>query len=142
MNRIIPFISGLLFTTGLVVSGMTQPSKIVGFLDFFGAWDPSLMMVTLGAVAVYMPAYRWVMRLQRPLFSPAFSLPTLQDIEPRLVIGAALFGVGWGLAGYCPGPGVASLASGNAAPLVFMVTLLAGMIAFAVFDRATRVSVR
>jgi uncharacterized membrane protein YedE/YeeE len=140
VSRIFPFLSGLLFTVGLVVSGMTEPAKIVGFLDFFGAWDPSMMMVTFGAVAVYMPVHRWVMRLRAPLFAPGFSLPTRQAVDPGLVIGAALFGVGWGLAGYCPGPGVASLGSASATVIVFVVAMLAGMAGFAVFERASRTS--
>lgn len=136
MNRIFPFLSGVLFSAGLLIAGMTQPAKIVGFLDFFGAWDPSMMMVTLGAVTVYMPVHRWVMRLQRPLFASGFSLPEQKHVEPRLLLGSALFGVGWGLAGYCPGPVVASLGTASTTVIVFAVAMLAGMAGFAALERA------
>lgn len=137
MSRIFPFLSGLLFTVGMVIAGMTSPAKIVSFLDFFGDWDPSMFMVTLGSVAVYMPVHRWVSRRRAPLFAPSFSVPTRRHIEPRLLIGAAVFGVGWGMAGYCPGPGVASLGSASVTPIVFLAAMLAGMVAFVVIDRAT-----
>jgi len=140
VTRIFPFLSGVLFTAGVVISGMAQPAKIVGFLNFFGAWDPSMIFVTTGAVAVYMPVYRWVKRLQAPLFAPGFSMPTRQEIDRSLVIGSVVFGIGWGLSGYCPGPGMVALGAGRTAVIVFMAAMLAGMAGFAMFERATRKS--
>jgi uncharacterized membrane protein YedE/YeeE len=138
VTRALAFLSGLLFATGLAVAGMTQPAKVIAFLDVFGSWDPSLSLVMLGAIAVYMPLYRWAMRLGAPLLAPSFSLPTRRDIDPGLVTGAALFGVGWGLSGYCPGPAVASLGSASGASIVFVGTMIAGMVAFALLERAVR----
>jgi hypothetical protein len=130
------FLSGLMFAAGLALAGMTQPAKVIAFLDVFGAWDPSLGLVMFGAIAVYMPLFRWATRRQAPLFAPGFSLPTRRDIDPRLVIGAALFGIGWGLSGYCPGPAMASLGSLSAAAIVFVLAMIAGMVLFAVLVRA------
>lgn len=117
--------SGLLFGTGLLISGMTRPEKVIGFLNLFGTWDASLMFVMLGAIAVHAVAYRMVRGRSAPLYGPKFALPTRRDIDMKLLLGAAVFGVGWGLAGYCPGPGlVAAVSSGGA--LVFVGALLAG----------------
>lgn len=138
MRNLIAFASGLLFAVGLAISGMTQPAKVVGFLDFLGDWDPSLMLVMAGAIAVYMPIYRLAMRRAAPLLAGSFSLPTRRDLDRRLIAGAALFGVGWGLAGYCPGPGLASLATLGAAPGVFVLAMIAGMLAFAAVERVLR----
>lgn len=138
MTRVFAFLSGFLFAAGLAVSGMTRPDKVIAFLDVLGDWDPSLMLVMAGAIAVYMPAHRWALRMRSPLLASSFSLPTRRDIDVRLLIGAALFGVGWGLAGYCPGPGLASLGSASAAAIAFVTAMLAGMIAFALFERVTR----
>jgi hypothetical protein len=107
---------------------MTRPSKVTGFLDVGGAWDPSLGLVMAGAVAVTFIAYRLVRRRTAPLFDTRFHLPTRKDIDLRLVLGAALFGVGWGLAGYCPGPGIVAAASGAAGALVFVAGMTAGML--------------
>jgi uncharacterized membrane protein YedE/YeeE len=138
VTRAFAALSGALFAVGLAVGGMTRPDKVLAFLDVLGHWDPSLMLVMAGGIAVYMPLYRWAMRQQKPLLAPSFSLPTRQDIDPKLLIGAAVFGVGWGLAGYCPGPGVVSLGAGSAPAIVFVVAMLAGMGAFALLERATR----
>lgn len=141
MSRVFALLSGLLFAVGLALAGMTQPAKVIAFLDVtgaWGAWDPSLAMVMIGAIAVYMPLYRWAMRLQAPLLAPRFALPTRRDIDVRLVVGAAIFGAGWGLAGYCPGPALASLGSARAAPVVFVLAMLAGMVVFALVERAGR----
>ncbi len=119
--------SGILFGVGLVLSGMTQPSKVLGFLDVTGRWDPSLLVVMGSAVPVVALGYRWSARRSRPLFAAHFALPTKKDLEPRLIAGAALFGVGWGLAGYCPGPALTSLTRGGAGALVFSVTMVAGI---------------
>jgi uncharacterized membrane protein YedE/YeeE len=120
--------SGLLFGVGLVISGMTDPNKVLGFLDVFGAWDGSLMWVMAGAIGVHAVAYRWIRRRPAPLFDAAFRVPTRRDLDGRLLLGAAVFGVGWGLGGYCPGPSVVSLASLRAGVVVFVAALAVGSI--------------
>jgi len=135
-QNITAFVSGLVFAIGLVVAGMTQPTKVIGFLDVFGSWDPSLAFVMAGAIALYGPLYPIVIKRRIPLFSPKFVLPTRKDIDPRLVGGAAIFGIGWGLAGYCPGPGLASLAAGTPGALTFTSSLLGGMLIFQILQAA------
>lgn len=120
-------VAGVLFGVGLVLSGMTQPSKVLAFLDVTGDWDPSLLLVMGSAVPVFALGYRWASRRSRPLFAERFALPTKKDLDPRLISGAALFGIGWGIAGYCPGPALTSLARGGAGALVFTLTMLAGI---------------
>jgi uncharacterized membrane protein YedE/YeeE len=122
------FLGGAAFGIGLAISGMTQPAKIVGFFDFLGSWDPSLAFVMLGALVVYTPVYRWAVRTwQHPIWAPAFSLPTRRDIDGRLVLGSAIFGVGWGLGGYCPGPAFTSVGAGSLQALIFGVSMLIGV---------------
>lgn len=118
---------GVIFGAGLVLSGMTQPIKVIGFLDWLGDWDPSLMFVLAGAVVVYAIAYRLILRRKQPLLADAFVLPTRTAIDGKLIGGAALFGVGWGLSGYCPGPSVVSLASGALDASVMVAATAAGM---------------
>lgn len=122
------FAAGALFAVGLAISGMTMPSKVVGFLDVTGDWDASLMFVMAGAVAVHFVGHRLVTRRASPLFDRRFHLPTRKDIDPRLVAGAAVFGVGWGLGGYCPGPGLVSASSGSVPALVFVAGMTIGML--------------
>ena len=122
-----PLVSGTLFGAGLTLSGMTDPAKVRGFLDIFGEWDPTLAFVMGGAILVMTIAWRIRARMAKPLFGEKFSLPDRSDLEPRLVVGSALFGVGWGIAGLCPGPAVASLALSPAAVLPFVAAMLAGM---------------
>lgn len=129
------FVSGLLFAAGLVLAGMTQPAKVVGFLDFFGAWDPSLAMVMVGAIGTYLPIFAIVKRRRTPLFSALFVLPTRRDIDRRLLLGAALFGIGWGLGGFCPGPAIVSVPTWTAPALVFTTSMVLGMILFRVVTR-------
>ncbi|RTR07255.1 YeeE/YedE family protein [Halomonas nitroreducens] len=119
------YIAGLLFGLGLAVSGMTDPARVLGFLDLFGAWDPTLMFVLGGAVITNFIGYRLAMRRPNPLFASAFQVPTRRDLDGRLIGGSALFGIGWGLSGYCPGPAFASVV-GITAPLAAM---LAAMVA-------------
>jgi uncharacterized protein len=119
--------SGILFGVGLVLSGMTRPEKVVGFLDVGGAWDPSLAFVMVGAIAVHFVAYRWTSGRKTPLFTAKFGIPSRRDIDIKLLLGAGVFGVGWGMGGYCPGPGIVSLASGAAGPFVFVAAMLLGM---------------
>lgn len=127
MKRIAAFGTGALFAVGLAISGMTKPSKVTGFLDLTGAWDASLAFVMMGAIAVHFVAYRIVMRRPSPLFDAKFHVPTRKDIDLRLVLGAALFGVGWALGGFCPGPGLVSAAGGSLGAVVFVVGMTIGM---------------
>jgi hypothetical protein len=119
--------SGVLFGVGLVIAGMTQPAKVLGFLDFFGDWDPSLAFVMGGATLIYFVGYRLVVRRGRPLFDSKLHLPTRRDIDLPLVLGAVLFGAGWGLAGYCPGPAFVSLGSASSTSVLFVAMMLLGM---------------
>jgi len=120
-------LSGAVFAVGLAISGMTRPAKVVGFLDLSGAWDPSLAFVMVGAIAVHFVATRVITRRSRPLFDERFHLPTRKDLDARLLLGAAVFGVGWGLGGFCPGPGLVSAASGSLPAVVFVVGMTLGM---------------
>jgi uncharacterized membrane protein YedE/YeeE len=120
-------VAGLVFGAGLTVSGMTRPQKVLGFLDVFGRWDASLMFVMIGAIAVHLIAYRLIRGRNAPLFAAKFAIPTRRDLDAKLLIGAALFGVGWGLGGYCPGPGIVSLPAGGAGAAVFVCAMLTGM---------------
>lgn len=138
LEVLLSFVSGLLFAVGLAVAGMTKPSKVVGFLDFAGDWDPSLAFVMMGAIAVYFVANRLVTRRSAPLVGSMFHLPTRRDIEPELVMGAGLFGIGWGLAGYCPGPGLSSLGTGALPVLLFVASMATGMLSFEALQRRTK----
>ncbi|MCM2281208.1 MAG: YeeE/YedE family protein [Bdellovibrionaceae bacterium] len=128
-QNIVSFVVGILFAIGLALSGMTQPQKIINFLDPWN-WDPSLLFVMLGAVGVHALSYPLIRRRQSPLLDTKWHVPTRQDLTSRLVLGSALFGIGWGLGGYCPGPGLASLASGDARSFIFVGAMLAGMMLF------------
>jgi uncharacterized membrane protein YedE/YeeE len=120
-------IIGLLFGTGLVVSGMINPAKVLNFLDLAGSFDPSLAFVMAGAVAVTALGYRIVLTRPRPVLASSFHLPSRQTIDARLIAGAAIFGVGWGLSGLCPGPAISSLGLGAPGVLAFVPAMLAGM---------------
>jgi len=120
-------VSGFVFALGLGLSGMTQPAKVTAFLDFTGDWDPSLACVMAGAILVHAILYRLIRRRSSPLFASTFSLPTRTDLDPRAMAGAALFGIGWGLGGFCPGPAVTSLASGHESVVIFVAAMVAGM---------------
>jgi uncharacterized membrane protein YedE/YeeE len=141
-SNVTAFASGALFAVGLAVSGMTQPAKVLGFLDIAGAWDPSLAFVMIGAIGLNIILFRLILRRTGPVFGAAFQIPTRRDIDPRLVIGAALFGAGWGLAGYCPGPALASLAAGRAHAFIFVIAMAAGMAAQHGVDRLLRGAVK
>lgn len=123
------FVAGLLFSVGLAVSGMTMPTKVVGFLDVFGSWDPSLVGVMGGGILVAFIAFRRLRLWEHPLFANTFHIPDRTDITSSLVLGAAIFGVGWGILGYCPGPAVTSLVTGYTEVLVFVAAMLGGMLA-------------
>jgi uncharacterized membrane protein YedE/YeeE len=120
--------AGVLFGVGLGVSGMAQPAKVLGFLDVAGDWDPTLLFVMGGAVGVHFWAYRWMRRRSAPGTGERFSIPAGTPIDARLGLGAVLFGIGWGLGGYCPGPAIVSLASLGAPVLVFVAAMLGGML--------------
>ena len=130
MSRIATFSAGLLFGVGLLVSGMTDPNRVRGFLDVAGAWDPSLAFVMGGALLVHAAAYRWITRLRRPLLADRFHIPTRTSIDGRLVAGAAIFGVGWGLSGICPGPAVVNLGVGASGAAIFALAGVVGMLAY------------
>lgn len=130
--------AGLLFGAGLTIAGMTDPRRVRGFLDLFGRWDPTLVFVMIGAVAVMALAWRLRRGLKHPIFGGEFALPDRQSIDARLLIGSALFGIGWGLAGLCPGPALASLAIAPWAVLPFLAAMIAGMAAYEFL--ATRLS--
>ena len=127
-DTLLPLASGTVFGAGLALGGMTDPARVRGFLDLFGDWDPTLAFVMGGAVVVMAAAWLIQRRMQRPVFAEGFSLPDRSDITPRLVGGSALFGVGWGIAGLCPGPGFAALAIAPASAAIFVVAMLAGMV--------------
>ena len=130
------FLGGLVFGIGLTISGMTQPAKIIGFFDFAGNWDPSLGFVMGGALLVYTPIYRAVVKhWHRPIWAPSFSLPTRQDIDWRLISGSGLFGVGWGLGGYCPGPALTSVGGRSHDALLFGAAMLVGVGGYQMFMR-------
>jgi len=131
-------LSGLLFGLGLILSGMSDPAKVLGFLDLAGAWDPSLAFVMGGAVLVASLAFRFATRRTHAILGEPLRLPTARDIDLRLLAGAMAFGIGWGLAGYCPGPALASLAQGGAKPLVFVIAMLAGMALFELIERTRK----
>lgn len=118
---------GLIFALGLVLSGMVNPAKVLNFLDVMGHWDPSLAFVMGGAVIVTFIGYRFVLRRERPLAAERFSVPTGNRTDARLLAGAALFGIGWGLVGLCPGPALTALSSGKLEPVLFVVAMAAGM---------------
>lgn len=137
------FASGGLFAVGLGLSGMTKPSKVVGFLDPLGAWDASLAFVMVGAIAVYASLARWITRRRAPLYEPRFHLPTRRELDARLLLGAAIFGVGWGLAGYCPGPSLVATGAGSLVGLAFVVSMAVGMkLEHVVTERGSRIGKR
>jgi hypothetical protein len=135
MSILTAFFVGLVFGIGLIVSGMTDPAKVLGFLDLAGDWDPSLAFVMAGAILVGLLAFRSAERRERSLLGEPMRLPTATRIDRRLLLGALAFGAGWGLAGYCPGPALASLALGGVKPLIFTLAMVAGMGLFELIER-------
>ena len=126
-NRIVEFLVGLLFGLGLILAGMTDPGKVQAFLDLAGPWDPSLAFVMGGAIVVGFFAFALARRRTRAFLGGAMQLPSAREIDRRLVVGSLVFGVGWGLAGFCPGPALVALGAGHWQALVFVVAMLAGM---------------
>jgi hypothetical protein len=130
MQIFMALVAGLVFGLGLILSGMTNPAKVIGFLDLAGDWDPSLGLVMAGAIAAAFLPFRLAKRRKTALLGAPMRLPTATGIDRRLVLGSLAFGIGWGLAGYCPGPALASLLSGGIKPMIFVVSMLAGMAVF------------
>ena len=135
MRLLSAFGAGLIFGIGLIVSGMTDPGKVIGFLDIAGNWDPSLAFVMGGAILVGVFAFAVARRRTQSFLGGAMQLPDRRDVDARLVAGSALFGIGWGLAGFCPGPALVSLASGQEKAALFVAAMLAGMAIHAVAER-------
>lgn len=134
MRILMALIVGLIFGIGLIISGMSNPAKVLGFLDLAGNWDPSLALVMAGAILVSFIPFQLASRTPRALLGEPMRLPTARDIDRRLVLGSLVFGVGWGLAGYCPGPALVSLALGGYKPLVFVGSMVGGMLLFQWLD--------
>ncbi|MEZ4369770.1 MAG: DUF6691 family protein [Polyangiaceae bacterium] len=133
MKHVFAFLVGLIFAVGLGLAGMTQPAKVVGFLNFTGRWDPSLAFVMLGAIGVNLVLFRLVLKRKSPLFEGLFQVPGNNHLDQRLIMGSAIFGVGWGLAGYCPGPAIVSTGGGNGHAVLFTAAMLIGMLLFRSF---------
>ena len=127
MKGLIALACGIIFGVGLAMSGMTDTAKVIGFLDIFGQWVPDLAFVMGGAVLVTVTLFRFVLRRKAPLLANSFALPTTTTLDARLLSGAALFGIGWGIYGYCPGPAIAALTYLNVDTAIFVVAMLAGM---------------
>jgi len=129
------FIAGILFGVGLTVSEMVDPARVSGFLDIAGAWDPTLLLVMGGALAVTVPAFPLIQKRERPLFIDKFSLPTKNDLDWKLISGAALFGIGWGISGFCPGPALSALVTGMPEVIYFVLAMAGGQLLAMLFER-------
>ena len=137
-HRISEFAVGLIFGIGLILSGMTDPGKVIGFLDLFGAWDPSLALVMGGAILVGVFAFALAKKRTTTFFGGALQLPSSTAIDKRLLVGGLMFGVGWGLAGFCPGPALVSMGLGQPKALVFVLAMLSGMVLFELAERRSQ----
>lgn len=135
MRNLGAFVAGLIFGIGLLLAGMANPAKVLGFLDLAGAWDPSLALVMVGAIGVALLPFTWARRQSRSLLGAAMQLPQKRELDRRLILGSLVFGIGWGIAGICPGPGVAILLTGHWQALLFVAAMLAGMLLFTVLER-------
>ena len=134
MNKIISLISGAIFGFGLTVSSMTNPAKVLGFLNLFGQWDPSLIFVMIGAIIVSSPFFFLFKSKEKPLFAQSFLIPEIKRIDAKLIIGSSLFGIGWGAVGLCPGPAISSLALLNNYSLAFIASMFLGFLLAKVFN--------
>ena len=139
ISRIISLASGIIFGVGLSVSNMINPEKVIGFLNLFGKWDPSLIFVMMGAIIVSAPVFFLFRNKSKPIFADNFSYPTLKSIDKNLIIGSSIFGVGWGLVGFCPGPAISSLALLNTYSVYFVLSLLGG---FLLTEFVNRINIR
>jgi len=142
MRLVLIYLVGLVFGVGISISGMANPAKVLNFFDIAGTWDPSLIFVMGGAVVVAFIGYRGVFRRAAPVFAADFSLPSARSVDLRLVGGSAVFGIGWGIAGFCPGGALPALGTGNPAVFIFVAALLAGMGLARILVRATAVRQR
>ena len=140
MNRFSEFVVGLLFGWGLLISGMTDPGKVIGFLDLAGAWDPSLAFVMGGGVLVGLVGFTLAKKRTSSFLGSAMHLPTSRDIDRRLVLGSLTFGAGWGLAGFCPGPGIVAMGAGESKAALCVVAMIGGMLLFELLDRRAKAS--
>ena len=135
LDTLSSFIVGLIFGIGLILAGMTNPAKVIGFLDITGTWDPSLAFVMGGAILVAIVAFRFANKRTVNFLGGAMRMPTSDMIDKRLVIGSLLFGAGWGMAGFCPGPAITSIGTGNPKAVIFVIAMIAGMAIFELADR-------
>src|SRR5262245_10485614 len=142
MQTAVAFVCGLIFGWGLLISGMVQPEKVIGFLDIFGAWDPSLAVVMAAALVVSAAGFRYAKSWERPILAPACLWPTRTDIDSPLVIGATLFGAGWGLVGLCPGPALENLATLSPRVIAFVAAMALGMILHGLWESRGRGQLR
>ncbi len=138
-NNLSAWLVGFIFALGLGISGMTDPQKVIGFLDIFGDWNPALIFVMLGSIVVHFFFYKLIRKRESPLFSPQWHVPQKNEITPSLIIGSVIFGLGWGLAGYCPGPVVTALGSLQIRPFIFVIAMLAGMYIFRELDKKLKI---
>lgn len=138
MRPFIALLAGVLFGIGLLLAGMTNPAKVLGFLDLAGQWDPSLAFVMLGAIAAAFLPFRWAGKRSQSLLGAPMQLPTSRTLDKRLIGGSLLFGIGWGIAGLCPGPSVALLLTLQWQPLVFVLSMLAGMLIFQALENRSK----
>jgi len=137
MHIFTAFITGLVFGVGLIISGMTNPAKVIGFLDIAGKWDPSLAFVMGGAIAIGMVAFQRFGKRSKTLLGSEMHMPKASQVDRRLILGGLAFGIGWGLAGFCPGPAVASLGLGESKVFIFVIAMFVGMLIFEVCERYT-----
>lgn len=135
MRKQTSFAAGLLFGLGLLLSGMANPAKVIGFLDVAGAWDPSLALVMVGAIATALVPFTWAKRRERSLLDAPMRLPSKRELDGRLIGGSLVFGIGWGVAGICPGPAIAVLLSGHWQVVLFVLAMLGGMLLFSALER-------
>jgi len=142
MHRISEFLVGLLFGMGLLISGMTDPGKVLGFLDLGGHWDPSLAFVMGGGVLVGLIGFTVAKKRTTSFLGSAMHWPTARDIDRRLMLGSLTFGVGWGLAGFCPGPGIVAMGAGESKAALFVAAMIAGMLAFELLERWAKADAR
>lgn len=135
MRKLTAFLAGVIFGLGLLLSGMANPAKVLGFLDLAGAWDPSLALVMLGAIGAAILPFSWAKRQSRSLLDAPMRLPDRRDLDRRLIVGSLVFGIGWGVAGICPGPALAVLLSGHWQVVVFVLAMLGGMLLYTALER-------
>ena len=128
MRNLVTVFTGLIFGIGLIMSGMTNPAKVQNFLDLFGTWDPSLALVMGGAILITMPGFWLVKKRQTPFFEDSFLIPQKTNLDFYLLTGSAIFGIGWGLGGFCPGPVIVSISNGSTGTILFVITMLIGMV--------------